>query len=126
MTHIVDQIASEAAETGPVRCPICAHGNIPGSHCRHVRWAFDQGDPLDFAFFAVETSPYTDNGGHRTTRIPRAWWAEHGEWIVERVLFNFGADEGYVFGEVARLDLLARDIWKAFRPEPAPQPIVRV
>jgi len=108
-----------------VQCPVCGRENIPGALCRHVRWTFDQGDPLDFARFALETSPYTDARKLRVRDIDREWWASHGEWIVEQVMWRFDARDGYVFGELADLDLLARDIWKAFAPEPDRAPLPR-
>jgi hypothetical protein len=126
MGNIIDQVTGEDQdEAQPARCPVCGVHNTPGTHCRHVRWTFDQGDPLDFARFALETSPYISNRGARPSDIPGAWWKEHGDWVVEQVLLHFEADNGYVFGEIADLDLLARDIWKAFRPDPVRPGIAR-
>jgi hypothetical protein len=102
----------------PVRCPICARPNQAMDLCRHVRWTFDQGGPLDFAYFALETSPYVHARGHSARDIGTAWLEAHGDWIMERVLRHFDASDGFVFGEVSGVDLLARDIWKAFHPEP--------
>ena len=101
----------------PVRCPICAHPNEPMRFCRHVRWTFDQGDPIEFARFALETSPYVHARGHSAREIGSLWLQQNGEWIVDCVTLHFEATDGYVFGEVSDLDLLARDIWKAFHPE---------
>ena len=124
MGNIVDQV-SGAEDAPPVRCPVCGVSNLPGSLCRHVRWTFDQGDPIDFARYALETSPYVRNRGGRPSDIPGIWWKQHGEWVIEQVLLHFEADGCYVFGEVGDLDWLTRDIWKEFRPEPAPHPIPR-
>ncbi len=106
------------AQTATVRCIICGHVNEPMRYCRHVRWTFDQGDPLDFARFAIETSPYVTARGGKSSDIPASWWELNGEWVVEQVELHFEAMDGYVFGEIADVDLLARDIWKHFRPDP--------
>lgn len=106
-----------AAPGAPVRCPICAQPNLHGQMCRHVRWTFDQGDPLDFARYALETSPYISARGHSVREIPRIWWDEKAEWIVDNVMLHFDAAEGFVFGEIGDLDLLARDVWKEFQPD---------
>jgi hypothetical protein len=117
---IVDQVSqSDRPDGGAVRCPICAVPNVSGRFCRHVRWTFDQGDPVSFARFALETSAYRHPRGYRPRDIRSLWWSEHGEWVVERVLDRFAAIDGYVFGEPADLDLLALDVWRAFEPEPA-------
>ena len=108
----------DTPEAPPVRCPICGAMNQPMRYCRHVRWTFDQGDPIDFARFAVETSPYVTARRGKASDLTPAWWTMNGEWVVEQVQLHFDASEGYVFGEVAALDLLARDIWKRFRPDP--------
>jgi hypothetical protein len=103
---------------GPVRCPFCAHPNEPGRMCRHVRWTFEQGGPIEFACFAIETSPYTQARGHSAREINSFWLQERGEWIIERVLHHFEATDGFVFGQLSDVDLLARDIWREFHPEP--------
>ena len=105
------------AHEGPVSCPFCAQLNEAGRHCRHVRWTFDQGGPIEFACFAIETSPYTQARGHSAREITESWLQENGEWIVERVLHHFEAKDGFVFGQIADLDLLARDVWREFHPE---------
>jgi hypothetical protein len=110
--------AAEGHEQQPVRCPICGADNLPMQYCRHVRWTFDQGGPLDFAHFAMETSPYVTARGRSARDIPKPWWDAHADWIVDQVLFHFDASDGYVFGELARVDLLARDVWKEFHPDP--------
>lgn len=46
-------------------------------------------------------------------------------WIVDQILLRFDAFDGHVFGQIGDLDLLARDIWKEFRPDPASRPLVR-
>ncbi|HEY8171848.1 MAG TPA: hypothetical protein VIH21_02075 [Dehalococcoidia bacterium] len=124
MGNILNQVDGQGA-TFAVQCPVCGRQNAPGTLCRHVRWTFDQGDPLDFAHFALETSPYTDARGLHVRDIPRVWWDANSEWIVEQVAWRFDAREGFVFGELADLDLLARDIWKAFAPEPERSSIPR-
>ncbi|HLB24660.1 MAG TPA: hypothetical protein VJP07_11245 [Dehalococcoidia bacterium] len=117
----------DGAEAGaPVRCPICAQPNEHMRYCRHVRWTFDQGGPLELARFALETSPYITARGHSSREIPKAWWDEKAEWIVEKVLLHFDAADGYVFGELSDLDLLARDIWREFQPEPERPQMQRV
>lgn len=102
----------------PVRCPICAQPNDAHRLCRHVRWTFDQGGPLDFAHYALETSPYVSARGHKPTEIPKVWWQRKAEWIVDMVMLHFDAVDGFVFGEIGDLDLLARDVWKEFHPDP--------
>ncbi len=127
MGNIVKQVEGQSqrpAET--VRCPICAHPNAPGEHCRHVRWTFDQGDPIDFARFALYASPYTQARGYSVAAVPRSWWDENIEWVVDQVMLHFDAAAGYVFGNVVDLDLLSRDIWKAIHPDAARLDIVRV
>lgn len=110
--------ADETATTGgPVRCPICAYPNEPRRMCRHVRWTFEQGGPIDFAKFALETSPYVQARGHASGEIPRRWWEEHGDFVVDQVLLHFDASDGFVFGELKDVDLLARDIWREYHPE---------
>jgi hypothetical protein len=109
-----------------VRCPICAHPNAPMHYCRHVRWTFDQGDPMDFAHFAMETSPYTKARGFSLDKVPRSWWDENIEWVVDQVMLRFDAVDGYVFGELADLDLLARDVWRAIRPDNVRREMARV
>jgi len=117
----------DGAEAGaPVRCPICAQPNEHMRYCRHVRWTFDQGGPLELARFSLETSPYITARGHSSREIPKAWWDEKAEWIVEKVLLHFDAADGYVFGELSDLDLLARDIWREFQPEPERPQMQRV
>jgi hypothetical protein len=120
-------ITNEQAVAGaPVRCPICAHPNEPGRLCRHVRWTFDQGDPLDFARFALETSPYIQARGHSAREIPKQWWEAHGDWVFDKVMLHLDAAEGFVFGEHKDLDMLARDVWREFSPEPERPQMQRV
>ncbi|TAK66982.1 MAG: hypothetical protein EPO22_03345 [Dehalococcoidia bacterium] len=116
MGKIGEQLETTAA--APVRCVICGSMNETMRYCRHVRWTFDQGDPIDFARFAIETSPYVTARGGKSSDISKKWWALNGAWVVEQVQLHFDAADGYVFGEIADLDLLARDIWKQFRPDP--------
>ncbi len=118
MGNLVEQVGGTSAPK-PVRCRICGRDNLPMQYCRHVRWTFDQGDPIDFTRFALETSPYTHRRGFKSNEIPANWWAMNGEWIVDEVLLRFDVNEGYVFGEIVDLDNLARDVWKAFRPDTA-------
>jgi hypothetical protein len=117
METSLTELEGIGATSGRVRCPICAAPNEPGRHCKHVRWTFDQGGPIDFACFALETSPYVQARGHSGSEIDNAWLEEHGDWIFDRVLLHFDATDGFVFGQVAGLDLLARDIWREFHPE---------
>ena len=126
MGTIVDQVeGTERADDAPVRCPICGVENVRMRYCRHVRWTFDQGDPLAFARFALETSAYRHPRGYTVRDLPEAWWRAHEEWIVERALERFAASDGYVFGELADLDLLTLDIWRAYQPEPERKAIAR-
>jgi hypothetical protein len=125
MGKIIQATEDRPAAT-PIRCPICAHGNVPGAQCRHVRWTFDQGDPMDFVRFAMETSPYTSARGFNLRDISQFWWDENIEWVVDQVMIHFEAIDGLVFGELAHLDLLARDIWKGFRPDPVRPQMMRV
>lgn len=128
MGTIVDQLEGpDGADVEPireVRCPICAEPNRTLRYCRHVRWTFDQGGPLDFARFALETSAFVERSGGDCRRIPRGWWEERGDDVTDRVLTHFDAREGYVFGDLAHLDLLARDIWNMFQAQPpGPRPL---
>lgn len=117
----------EGREAGDAaRCPICGQANASMRYCRHVRWTFDQGDPLDFARFAMETSPYTRARGFALRDIPKLWWDENIEWVVDQVMLHFDARDGCVFGDLASLDLLARDVWKQFRPDPVRPQMARV
>lgn len=110
----MDSIRERNASSG-VSCPICGiHYAAAADHSLHVRWTFEQGNPIDFARFALTASPYVRGIGARPTDIPADWWEQHGEWVVEQVLRHFEAADGYVFGELVHLDLLARDIWKEF------------
>lgn len=102
----------------PVLCPICSQPNQASRLCRHVRWTFDLGSPVDFACFALETSPYVRARGHSGANIGTAWLDQHGDWIVDRVMVHFEAWGGFVFGHLGDLDLLARDIFKEFHPDP--------
>jgi hypothetical protein len=117
--HLVEIVIAgpSSPPAAGVRCPICAEPNEPARFCRHVRWTFNQGGPLDFAAFAIETSPYVRARGHGADDIPRAWFEEHGDSIVDCVLLHFEAVDGFVFGAIADVDLLARDIWREFNPE---------
>ncbi len=117
METILSHGEETTIEAGPVRCPFCAHPNEPGRLCRHVRWTFDQGGPIEFACFALETSPYVQARGHSAKEISKFWLDEKGDWIVDCVLLHFEATDGFVFGQLADLDLLARDIWREFHPE---------
>jgi hypothetical protein len=125
MSSIVKETNGQGAAEA-VRCPICGQGDMATRHCRHVRWTFDQGDPLEFARFAMETSPYTHARGFSLRDIPRIWWVTNGAWVVDRVMVHFDARDGYVFGEPADVDLLVRDVWKAFRPDPVRPEMARI
>ena len=124
MRNVTDQLEGQQAPA-EVRCPACGQMNAAMRYCRHVRWTFDQGGPIEFARFAIETSPYVQARGFKSSVIPRTWWEEHGDWVVEQVLLHFDAVDGYVFGDVAGMDLLARDIWLCFRPDPVRPSMVR-
>ena len=125
MGNIVN--ATEDRKAAPtVRCPICAHPNAVDAYCRHIRWTFDLGDPMDFARYAMETSPYTSARGFALRDISQFWWDENIEWVVDQVMIHFEAIDGLVFGDVADLDLLSRDIWRAFRPDPVRNQMARV
>lgn len=116
MGNIVQHVEGSEAPAA-ARCTVCGQENLAERHCKHVRWTFDQGDPLDFARFALETSPYVQARGHRVEEIPQGWWDEHAQWVVDMVMIHFDAFDGFVFGELGDVDLLARDIWKEFHPD---------
>lgn len=124
MGTIREQVEGEGPAQ-PVRCPICGQDNLTTQWCRHVRWTFDQGGPVEFARYALETSPYTHARGFKVGDIPARWWDQHGEWLVDLVTTRFHAEDGYVLGHVSDLDLLARDVWKEFRPEPVRPSLAR-
>jgi hypothetical protein len=114
----MERILTDGTTNGvPVRCPLCAQMNEARRFCKHVRWTFDQGGPIEFTRFALETSPYVRARGHRASDIDAAWFELNGDWVVERVLVHFEAVDGFVFGELSNLDNLARDVWKQFRPD---------
>ena len=104
--------------TVAARCPFCATENWPGRHCVHVRWTFDQGDPLDFAKFALEVSPYVRARRRKPSEISSYWWDEHGQWVTDHVVTMFHCADGFVFGDLGDLDILARNVWKCFDPDP--------
>lgn len=107
------------------RCTRCGQTNTPGDQCRHVRWTFARGGPLDFARHAVDASPYTAGRGYRASDIPGHWYIENGEYVLEVVARHFEPEAGFVFGDLGDLDLVARDIWRRFRPDPERPAIVR-
>ncbi|MEX0751275.1 MAG: hypothetical protein WD359_10760 [Dehalococcoidia bacterium] len=125
MGTIIDQVEGKEQQAA-VRCPVCGRGDGPGNHCPHVRWAFEQGDPLDFAKYAMQASPYVRGRGHKWTDIPAAWWTANGDWIIAQIDVRLHIGDGYVFGELGDLDLLARDVWKAFSPDHQRTSISRV
>lgn len=127
MGRILDQVeGNEQPKAAAVRCPVCAQPNTADSTCWHVRWTFDRGGPMQFAKHAVSVSPVTAARGHKTDDIPAAWWDDNGEWLMKRMMVRFDAFEGFVFGELADVDLLAKDIWSRFRPEAARPEIQRI
>ena len=128
MGNILNSISDSTASGGdePVRCPVCGAGNTLANTCRHVRWQFDQGDPITFAQCALEVSPYIRNRGGRPGDIPRAWWPQNGDAVIDLVLLHFAVEEPFVFGELSDLDLLARDVWRLFKPEPLRAGIQRI
>jgi hypothetical protein len=101
------------------RCPICGRTASKGL-CRHVRWSFDQGGPVEFGRFALESSPYVRGRGHRPGDIPESWWLIYGDWIIDQIGYRLRIGDAHVFGELADLDALARDIWKKFQPDHLP------
>jgi hypothetical protein len=117
---------AQSTHTLEARCPICTQVNRDRDICRHMRWTFDQGGPLDFARFALESSPYIRGAGGKARDITTKWLEEHGDWIVDRVALRFDAVDGYVFGELSSLDNLARDIWQAYHPAPERSAIARI
>lgn len=123
MGTILDQLegpdGNANSDEQPVRCPFCGRGNISTRRCRHVRWTFDLGGPIEFAQHAVEVSPYTSGRGYSLAEIPDPWWNIHGEKVLELIDLHFGVDEGFVFGDLVDLDILARDIWRIIHPEMA-------
>jgi hypothetical protein len=124
MGTILDQANGWEQIPAP-RCPICGRANDRANHCRHVRWTFDQGDPLDFARFALHNSPYVRGRGHQPSEIPQGWWQLNGDWIIEQIDYRLHIGDGYVFGELGDLDVFARDVWKRFRPDQEPAAIAR-
>jgi hypothetical protein len=122
---IIDQVEGRRPAS-VARCPICGVENAPPNLCRHVRWRFEQGDALAFARHALEASPYVRGRGHKPADIPRQWWLDHGEWIMDQIDFRLHIGDGYLFGELVDLDLLARDVWKRFQPDHERQDIARV
>lgn len=97
-----------------VRCAVCGVDVIASEHIRHIRWNVNQGDPRAFAQSTLELSPYTEGTRRSVRDIPKSWWEQHAEWIVDAVTDRFVADGDYVFGEVNALDELARAIWLHF------------
>jgi len=126
MGNVLNQLDDTENAAAPVRCAVCGVSNTLGDTCRHVRWQFDQGDPVEFARCALEVSPYVSNRGGRTTDIPHSWWLSNGDAIVDLVLLHFAVAEPFVFGELSDLDLLSRDVWKLFKPEAARPAIHRI
>ena len=122
-----DEVPAELPTEPPaeVRCPICGQMNAWMRYCSHVRWQFDQGGPVDFARFAIETSPYIHGRGFEPSIIPEMWWTEKADWLVDQVLLRFDATDGYVFGYLGDLDILSKDIWQEFRPDPARRELTR-
>ena len=127
MGTIVDQMEGPSSDgETPVRCPLCGRGNTTTDRCRHVRWTFAQGDPLDFARHALEASPFTSGRGYSIVEIPAQWWPLHGERLIELIDLHFGVHDGFVFGELVDIDVFARDVWRIARPEPIPAGLVRI
>jgi hypothetical protein len=118
MAGIIDRATGASRIETAVRCPYCAVEVTASHHCKHVRWTFDQGDPLDFTRFAMETSPYVRARGRKVSDISSYWWDEHGQWVVDHVVTMFHCADGFVFGDLALLDVLTRDVWKRFDPDP--------
>jgi hypothetical protein len=110
----------------PARCPVCGHSNSPTDTCKHVRWTFAQGSPIEFARRAVAESPCTERLGRKPSDISRDWWDGHGDRVIELIERRFVPLDGYVFGHIADLDLLSRDVWNEFAPQPERASIQRV
>lgn len=118
MGSILDQVEGKAQVAAlAVRCPVCAQANTAAATCRHVRWTFDRGGPLQFAKHALSVSPVTFARGNNVSDIPAAWWDANGDWLMEQLAMRFDACEGFVFGELGDIDLLAKDVWSRFQPE---------
>lgn len=119
MGTIIDQMEGPGAKAHDgVRCPLCGAPNTASGQCRHVRWTFDRGGPLEFARYALGASPLTERLGRSAGEISAAWLQVHGDEIVDLIMLHFGVDEGFVFGEVAQLDMLARELWRMFTEVP--------
>lgn len=86
--------------------------------CRRLYWTPQRGGPLDFAKFAIETSPYTKRRGFSVKRIFPTWWESQQDWLLERILRHPDVVHGYCFGEPVDLDRLCMDIWHRHSPEP--------
>lgn len=125
MVEIVVDAVEPEGQDGPVRCPNCGRENERMRYCRHVRWTFDQGGPIEFARFALETSPYTRARGYSTPDVDKALVADNADWIVDQVMLHFDAGDGYVFGELGNLDNFARIVWNHLHPEPERSPLLR-
>lgn len=116
MGSIIDQVEGKGPQQAE-RCPFCGRENARANLCRHVRWAFERGDALAFAKYALETSPYVRGRGHKPAEIPQAWWLSHADWIMNQIDYRLHIGESYLFGELAELDVLAREVWKLFQPD---------
>lgn len=115
MGSIVDQMEGagvRVAEAAGVRCPLCGAPNTATGQCRHVRWTFERGGPLEFARHALSASPLTQRMGRSAGQMNMDWLTAHGDEILDLVSLHFGVDEGFVFGDLAQLDLMARDLWR--------------
>lgn len=127
MGSILDQVeGTERPATLAVRCPVCAQPNSAETKCRHVRWTFDRGGPLQFAKHALSVSPVTFARGNNVGEIPSPWWDANGDWLMGQLEMRFDACEGFVFGELGDIDLLAKDIWSRFQPEAPRAGITRI
>jgi hypothetical protein len=115
MGTIIDQMEGPGARAQQgVRCPLCGAPNTSNGQCRHVRWTFDRGGPLDFARHALSASPFSQRLGRNTAALNAEWMQAHGEEVIDLIMLHFGVDEGFVFGEIAQLDMLSRDMWRIF------------
>lgn len=103
-----------------VRCPRCRQAVQEGGGCRHLRWVPKLGGPIDFAKFAVRSSPSTERRGFSASSIPAGWWEAHHDWLLERITVRLDVVDGYCFGEPVDMDRLCLDIWHEFAPEPEP------
>ena len=121
MGTILDQMEGRDARIATqegVRCPFCGAPNTANGQCRHVRWTFERGGPLDFARYLLGASPLTARLGRSAGEVSSQWLQQHGEQVMDLIALHFGIDEGFVFGDLGQMDLMARDLWRLHDGEP--------